>query len=245
MSNTIVGLLGVVAGALVTGVLQLGRDLRTDRRQKRAAIRQIYADLRLAISRLKNVEDGKRLRVGTAPHTYDLPDTSWLEHGTVAAGLVKAELWRVLVSAVMGIRSTNRLFAAIRAEERPNCRVQDDELTEIRRVHAYLRYTLDQVEQLHSGRRPREKVEPQLVVLSADTPERLTAALPHLVRAFQPRGWTIATGPAITPTWTEITLAGPSWDDATTSVREAIAALGPNVARGLTVSRRHRRFDGL
>lgn len=246
MSTATVGLLGVVLGAFVTGGLQLWRDLRADRRKRLAAIRQIYADLRLARSRLGMVQRAGCLRTGERPDTYDLPDSSWLEHGTDAAGLVDPKTWEILISAVMGVRSLNRLFATVRSDAgRVGLALTDEEMTEIRRVSAYIEFTYRRVEALHEGNQPTDCVPPQLIVVAADSTETLAQVITALVPAV-PAEWEIATNRTAGATWTEIALPDQHWDSATTRVRETIDKTLPTQIVGhVKVHRRHIQFDGL
>jgi hypothetical protein len=249
MSDAVIALLGVVAGGILAGGFQVLRDLRIDAQNKRAAVRRIYADLRLALARISQVES----RSGLPNHwlsdaTWVLPTESWLEHSTLAAGLVDTKTWDVLVSAIMAVSYMNRMFSRKMKEHQLD--LTPKEVVEVRRAREYVEYTLERVRSIHEGRRIPADEEPQRVYIEAlrehnwaATYERLCDELPGAVnvQAAQPDSTDSLRANDIQVSqpeqaescrvngylpWAEASLRDSSWPRATERVQNAIEALG-------------------
>ena len=139
MGTAIIGLVGVVVGAVVTGALDWLMTRREDRTQLRVALRLVCTDLHKAIAVTAPVARSGAWgpeRDSLVPHAYE-------KHaGALARSLAPAS-WKKLEGAVLGMQRLDSIRRAMFEDDRE---ASSDEMADIVRIRTFITSTLNDLE---------------------------------------------------------------------------------------------------
>ena len=140
MTAAIFGLIGVVVGAVVTGVVEWMLDRRRAANERRAALRLLLGDLHVAVALIRPVLETTRWGIEETL----IPTEGWSEHhGTLAAEVRDRRAWRHIQGSILGIRRLNDARSQCLRDERD---FSDAELADFRRIGRYIEETIELVE---------------------------------------------------------------------------------------------------
>jgi hypothetical protein len=139
MTAAIFGLIGVVVGALVTGIVQWRLERRRETTNRRAAMRLLAADFAVSQALIRPV-----LETGAwGSERIPLPLEAYGEYrGVISAELNKAA-WKYVEGAVLGLRHLNEIRADA---ERSGRDFTPAEMDHFRRIGAWLDGTIEKVD---------------------------------------------------------------------------------------------------
>ena len=121
MGPAIVGLVGVIIGAMLSGTLTVLMARRSEKHEAHAAARLLEAELRSIAQRLVLVRDGLRRKEPSIdlPEVISLPPTvAWEAHKSLLASLLTTADWYAVATAyesvqiLRGISKSDSLFVS-------------------------------------------------------------------------------------------------------------------------------------
>lgn len=135
MTAAIFGLLGVVAGAVLSGLIQWRMERAKAAIQSRAAFRLLAADFYVAQALIKPVLDTG----AWGPERIDLPLEAFAESRAEIAARLDLADWKKVEGAVLGIRRLNDIR---QTAQEANRSFEPAELNDFRRIGQWIDETI-------------------------------------------------------------------------------------------------------
>lgn len=136
VGTAILGMVGVVIGALVAGGAQLMVLRREDRYARRAAIRLLCLDFHKVLAVTRDVPESG----AWGPERDPLPQGAFDSHAATLARMLPPVTWKKVEGSVLGVQRMEGIRVEMLAEHRD---ANPDEISDFRRIRDFIARSLD------------------------------------------------------------------------------------------------------